>query len=268
MTIQRTARAIRSRFQLDLGDRGLGGLGLASLGTARRAWPRAGRRGVRLRSGGHRTWCKKPVSGKSLKLSDDQIARLKEMGEPQRRPEGASAEERQKKRMEAAQAREKKLAEILEPAQLKRLKEIGLQSLGPRAFSIPRLVADLNLTEEQQDKIRKIVEESAFDLGKMMRSGELEEGDSDEIKAANKAKIAKVNDAAMEKIVAQLAHLPSNKPNGKKCWASRSKANSSSAAVSAADAAAMIRDAVIKVAVIKTQWLMRLPRFCGAQRVD
>jgi hypothetical protein len=145
----------------------------------------------------------KPVS-EELKLSDDQITRLKELGEPERRGEGGSREERQKKRMEAAQAREKKVAEILEPAQLKRLKEIGLQSLGVRAFSIPRLVADLNLTEDQQDKIRKITEESAFDLGKMMRSGELAEGDSDEIKAANKAKIAKVNDAAMEKVVALL----------------------------------------------------------------
>ena len=114
-----------------------------------------------------------------LKLTSDQIDRLKQLPEPERRGRGESAEERQKSRLEAYQAREKKVAEILEPGQLTRLKQINYQVMGPRAFMLPPVGEALNLTGEEKEKIQSAAEKGFREFGRLMESGAIKEGDSD-----------------------------------------------------------------------------------------
>jgi hypothetical protein len=140
-----------------------------------------------------------------LKLTPDQITKLKELGPAERgRGRGATAEERMKERAEAAEGREKKIAAILQPEQLSRLKQIGLQVQGPRAFGSQQVASALALTPEQTTSIAEIQGGMMTDMRKLFESGALKEGDSDEIKAANRAQIAKVDKAALDKIIALL----------------------------------------------------------------
>jgi Spy/CpxP family protein refolding chaperone len=139
-----------------------------------------------------------------LKLTSDQIDRLKQLPEPERRGRGENAEERQKSRLEAFQAREKKVAEILEPGQLTRLKQINYQVMGPRAFMLPPVGEALNLTGEEKEKIQSAAEKGFREFGRLMESGAIKEGDSEEIKEANRTEFAKVDAATMEKIMAVL----------------------------------------------------------------
>jgi hypothetical protein len=148
-----------------------------------------------------------PAVSDELKLTPDQIGGLKQLGEPERRGRGdrdGNAEERQKKRQEAAEAREKKVAEILQPAQFSRLKQISWQVQGSRAFGSPQVASALNLTADQQEKISEVLMGSAEGMRNLFTSGGLQQGDSEEIKAANKAKIAEVDKAALDKIMAVL----------------------------------------------------------------
>jgi hypothetical protein len=54
------------------------------------------------------------------------------------------------------QEMEKELAEILSEKQLTRLKQIALQVQGPQAILAPERAKDLELTEKQQEKIRRL----------------------------------------------------------------------------------------------------------------
>ncbi len=141
-----------------------------------------------------------------LKLTSDQVDRLKALGEPERPGRGGegSGEERRKKWLETMAVREKKVAEIVEPGQLTRLKQINYQVMGPRAFALPAVANELNLNEEEKEKVHKVMEEGFAEHGKLMRSGEIKEGDSEEIKTANREKFAKVDAASLEKIMALL----------------------------------------------------------------
>ncbi len=95
-----------------------------------------------------------------LKVTDDQIKKTEELSEKQR--EGFRSlrdlepEERTKKMQEANQASEKALAEILKPAQLKRLKQISLQLAAVLAFINPEVIKELKLTDAQKEKIKEI----------------------------------------------------------------------------------------------------------------
>jgi Spy/CpxP family protein refolding chaperone len=139
-----------------------------------------------------------------LKLTSDQIDRLKQLPEPERRGRGENAEERRKSRLEEFKEREKKVAEVLEPGQLNRLKQINYQVMGPRAFMLPAMSDGLNLKDEEKSKIRTVVEGSFREYGRLMESGAIKEGDSEEIKEANREQFAKVDAATMEKINAVL----------------------------------------------------------------
>ena len=56
---------------------------------------------------------------------------------------------------------EKRLADILSGKQLARLKQIALQLEGPRALLAPERVKELDLTEKQQEKIRRLAGSAA-----------------------------------------------------------------------------------------------------------
>lgn len=118
---------------------------------------------------------------KELALTDDQIAKVKTLGEEARaelRPSGdgfaglrdlpederrAKMTELMAKQAEASKAvAEKykpKLAAVLDAKQVERLDQIAIQAAGPQAYTDPAVVKALMLTQDQQDKIAAINKE-------------------------------------------------------------------------------------------------------------
>jgi Spy/CpxP family protein refolding chaperone len=72
-----------------------------------------------------------------------------------------------------------KVEELLDKGQLKRLKEIAIQAQGPGALHDPDVAKALSITDEQQEKIKKIGKE----FGDRMREAFTSGGDRDEIRA-------------------------------------------------------------------------------------
>lgn len=101
-----------------------------------------------------------------LKLSDEQVTKVKELADKQRESfqglRDLSQEERRTKMQEMAKANEKAVAEILKPQQLRRVKQIALQQQGVRAVNNEEVAKALNITDEQKEKIREI-QRSAFE---------------------------------------------------------------------------------------------------------
>jgi hypothetical protein len=67
-----------------------------------------------------------------------------------------TAEERRQHFVDMARTEEAAIARILEPAQIRRLRQILLQSKGPAAFRDSEVAIALKLTPEQRDRIRAI----------------------------------------------------------------------------------------------------------------
>jgi serine/threonine protein kinase len=86
---------------------------------------------------------------------------------------GGSISPARRVRMAIVQARsnEAELDAILRPAQRKRLRQIVLQSEGPRAFRDPEVVRSLGLTPEQRERIHAIEETNFFNRMIEIRSG-------------------------------------------------------------------------------------------------
>ncbi len=116
-----------------------------------------------------------------LKLTDDQLKVITPLAEKQR--EGgrgmrdATAEQRQKVQEQIA-ANEKSLAEVLQPDQLKRLKQIALQQQGALAVARPAVAEDLQLTAEQKDKIKTMQQDVQDKMREAMQAGNREEARS------------------------------------------------------------------------------------------
>jgi hypothetical protein len=73
-----------------------------------------------------------------------------------------SPAERGRRALERARAYEVEVNHLFTPAQRVRLRQIGLQAEGPAAFGEPEVVAQLQLTPEQRDRIRTIEDEAQF----------------------------------------------------------------------------------------------------------
>lgn len=103
-----------------------------------------------------------------LKLSDEQVKKVKDLQEKQRESfqglRDLSQEERQKKMREQGEATQKAVAEILKPAQLKRGRQIALQQQGARALGNEEVAKALNITDEQKQKIRDIQTKSREEM--------------------------------------------------------------------------------------------------------
>jgi hypothetical protein len=99
-----------------------------------------------------------------LKLSPERRQRVKEVARDlaERRHDlfpGAvkvSAEERKRKLLDLARESEAAVAGVLSPAEVVRLRQIGLQCRGPMTFRDPDVVAALKLTAEQRDAVRAV----------------------------------------------------------------------------------------------------------------
>jgi Spy/CpxP family protein refolding chaperone len=125
-----------------------------------------------------------------LKLSEEQRKKATELAEKQRggfqELRNLSQDERRKKFAERAEANRKSVAEILEPAQLKRVEQISLQQQGAAAYGRPEVVAALGLTSEQQEKFKAIHEESREKMRAAFQGGR---PDRDKLEAVRKSAI-------------------------------------------------------------------------------
>ena len=115
-----------------------------------------------------------------IKLGDDQVEKLKTWSKDHQEKsqesvkakfaemKDLSREERAAKfqALTAAANAEtyKQLGDILNPAQIKRVKEIDVQAAGTRAFSNPEVAAALKLTDEEKEKIKTVGDDIRKDL--------------------------------------------------------------------------------------------------------
>jgi hypothetical protein len=109
------------------------------------------------------------VSDEQGKEIDDVLAKVREarggfnfqdfqsLGEDERQKR---MDEMRKKGEEADKAAQEKLDKILKPEQLARLNQLSLQRQGLMALARPEVAKQLGLSQEQQDKIKKIQDES------------------------------------------------------------------------------------------------------------
>ncbi len=135
-----------------------------------------------------------PAVQKDLGLKEDQAAKVKDISQDyledlQQQREGAgltgapsgdaSAEEREKREAQMATIQKNvkdkfmpKLNEILDKTQQTRLHEIALQVAGPQAFQDADVAKALDLTKEQQDKIKKLGDDMRHKMREAFASGD------------------------------------------------------------------------------------------------
>ena len=106
------------------------------------------------------------------------------------------AAEREKKSREA-------LAAILDDAQMKRLREIWVQTLGLGALSNDEIVAELKITDLQKEEIADTQQEAQRDFGEQMQ-GLFQRDQSDEEREAARAKMNELRKQMEEKVLANL----------------------------------------------------------------
>ena len=110
---------------------------------------------------------------KELKLTDDQIKKVKEVTQSVRekhreeldalRKQGPQADREKMQELfrTIGEDTNKALADVLKPEQSKRYKEITLQQRGAQAFNDEEVQKTLKLTDEQKEKIKTINEDAA-----------------------------------------------------------------------------------------------------------
>lgn len=135
-----------------------------------------------------------------LKLTEAQLKTVKELGEKQREAmkglQAGGGAEGFKKIMEMMQENEKAYTNLLKPDQAKRLRQISLQVQGPRALSSPDVAKELDVTAEQQEKIREVQAESFKQSAGLFAPG----GNPEEMRK----KMQEADKKAQEKVLALL----------------------------------------------------------------
>ena len=115
-----------------------------------------------------------------LKLTEDQVAKLREALRPAGGPGGpggaggrggfgggADPQAREQMRLE----QEKKIKEILSAEQYKRYQEISLQLEGPAALARKEIADKVGLSDSQREKIQAILEEQRATMRDMFQGG-------------------------------------------------------------------------------------------------
>lgn len=149
-----------------------------------------------------------PDVAKELKLTEEQVTKVKEVSQQVREKfkdsfaklKDASQEERQQKFQEIAKSMSeetgKALGSVLNAEQSKRLKQLELQMQGSRAFSEAEVQKSLGLTDEQKEKIKTIRDDAAKAMMELYQGGNFQE-------AAQKMQALRKE--TMEKITAVLS---------------------------------------------------------------
>jgi Spy/CpxP family protein refolding chaperone len=155
---------------------------------------------------------------KEIKLTDEQVAKVDDVVkqvQAKHNEEFKAAqkiEDQQERRekfgeLQKIQSQDilKDLGDVLKPDQLKRFKQIELQVQGTRAFQDPEVQKELNLTDDQKDKIKTISEDAGKEMQEARKSSQ---GNFEE--AGKKFRV--IQKDAREKAVAVLT------PEQKKTW--------------------------------------------------
>jgi hypothetical protein len=159
---------------------------------------------------------------KELELVDEQKAELTKLGEEMRAQftqgggfnfqefQSLSEEERQarmeelrKQIEERTKEAEAKVAEILLPPQIDRLKQIRIQTRGTRAFEDEEVASVLGISDEQKQQIAAIREESQAKVQELFAAGGQDQ--TDEERAANREKFEQLRKESDERITAVLS---------------------------------------------------------------
>lgn len=140
---------------------------------------------------------------RELKLTQDQAKKVEAFfaglaaREREARAKFAQATDDERRGMmeEMRESSVKQLNAILKPEQFKRLEQIEVQRAGFAAFGSPKLQSDLKLTDDQKEKVGRIVGEA---MAKIRQSGRELQGDA---KAATKQR-EEIGRAALAQVVA------------------------------------------------------------------
>jgi Spy/CpxP family protein refolding chaperone len=113
---------------------------------------------------------------KDLKLSSDQIAKVKDAFDKQKQDTQALRElqgdARQDRVRDLMRADQKTMHEVLQPDQQKRLRQIMLQEQGAPAFAHPRVARELNISDDQEQKIEDLLDTAGHKMRSLYRSGQ------------------------------------------------------------------------------------------------
>jgi Spy/CpxP family protein refolding chaperone len=113
---------------------------------------------------------------KELKLTSDQTAKLKEAFDKQKQEAQTLRElqgdARQERVRELMRADQKTMHEVLQPDQQKRLRQIMLQEQGAPAFAHPRVARELNISDDQEQKIEDILDTAGRKMHSLYRNGQ------------------------------------------------------------------------------------------------
>jgi len=142
---------------------------------------------------------------KELKLDDEQVKKVETLSTELREKmtglreklQDVPQEERGEKMRELMKPinddMKKSLAGILKPEQVKRLDQIQLQQQGVNAFADPETAKKLNLTDEQKDKLKGIVEDHRSQQRELFQGFQNDrEGTMKKIQDLNKETMGKV----------------------------------------------------------------------------
>jgi hypothetical protein len=126
-----------------------------------------------------------------LKLSDEQRTKATQLAEKQREGfqdfRNLSRDERQKKFEERTAANRTAVAAILDPAQVKRLRQISLQQQGARALADSEVADALQLSSEQKQKIKTVLDDSGDKAREAFQGGR--EGAREKMEALRKSSL-------------------------------------------------------------------------------
>ncbi|HEY7427291.1 MAG TPA: hypothetical protein VH682_23860 [Gemmataceae bacterium] len=175
-------------------------LGMASVAQAQRQRPAFGGGAFLLQNEGVQ---------KELNITDEQKTKLKEAIEKVREDnkdiiakgfQNITREDREK----LAKATNEAVGKVLDEKQVKRFKQIQIQTQGAVAFQNPQVQSALKLTDDQKDKIKKISDESREKMRELFQGG----GNREE----NAKKFAELRKETMEKAIGVLTN------DQKKTW--------------------------------------------------
>jgi hypothetical protein len=112
-----------------------------------------------------------------LKLTDEEVVRLKPLVEEinqvravaWRKARDLEREERRKKMLELTPTTDKMVADVIEPAQMKRLKQISWQVQGPDAFRSQEVISNLQLSAEQLKQFDRLRREGDEEMARQFQ---------------------------------------------------------------------------------------------------
>jgi Spy/CpxP family protein refolding chaperone len=158
-------------------------LGLGMMLATQAAAQRPGRPGGFSGFGGPGALLANRDVAKELKLSDEQVDKVREVVREVREKhkdaldklKDATREERREKfsaiTKAMAEDTSKALASVLNADQAKRLKQLEVQMLRSRAFSNPEIQKALDLSDEQKEKIRTLSEDADKSVRELFQGG-------------------------------------------------------------------------------------------------